>query len=71
MALDESRMLGCVYIDPPEQAGVDAEVWYWARSSELARGFEDDLARFVRAWLRASWPFRSVILCGERVALRD
>ena len=34
MTRDESRPLGCVYIDPPSEDGTDAEVWFWARTSE-------------------------------------
>jgi hypothetical protein len=26
---DESRLLGCVYVDPPEKAGADAQVCMW------------------------------------------
>jgi len=29
MSPDESRLLGCVYVDPPEKAGADAEVSWW------------------------------------------
>jgi hypothetical protein len=36
MSLDEARLLGCVYVDPPEKAGYDAEVCLWVRASELA-----------------------------------
>ena len=32
MSPDEERLLGCVYVDPPEKAGFDAEVHYWARA---------------------------------------
>ncbi|SRR5258706_12088558 len=69
MALDEKRLLGCVYIDPPEDATVDAEVWFWARVSEHGRRLEQELGRFLTGWLGASWPFRSVRVNGERLAL--
>lgn len=65
MALDESRLLGCVYIDPPGQAGVDAEVWYWARVSELSAGLEEQLESFLTLWLASAWPFGRVSINGD------
>lgn len=65
MSLDETRLLGCVYIDPPDQPGTDAEVWFWARQSELSAGLEAELGRFVTAWLASAWPFATVSLNGR------
>ena len=70
MSLDGARLLGCVYIDPPREPDVDAEVWLWARQSELAAGLEIELERFVVDWLERSWPFKAVRLQGEHKALR-
>ena len=53
VALDESRVLGCVYIDPTRKTGFDAEVYLWARQSELASGMETELTAAVKAWLAA------------------
>jgi hypothetical protein len=65
MSPDESRLLGCVYIDPPHAPGTDADVWFWARQSELSTGLEDDLGRFVASWLASAWPFEKVTLNGQ------
>jgi len=51
MSLDEKRLLGCVYIDPPDEPGTEADVWFWARQSELAHGLENDLHAFLLPWL--------------------
>jgi hypothetical protein len=64
MSLDEKRLLGCVYIDPPEEAGTDAEIWFWARQSELAGGLESTLQAFLLDWLVDAWPFATVTLNG-------
>jgi hypothetical protein len=66
MSPDDARLLGCVYIDPPHEAGTDADVWFWARQSELASGLEDELEAFVRGWLAQEWPFRALTLNGAR-----
>jgi len=70
MSPDEARLLGCVYIDPPREDDVGAEVWFWARQSELAAGLETELERFVEQWLAAAWPFAAVRLNGESRTLR-
>ena len=62
---DENRLLGCVYVDPPHRDGTDADVWFWARQSELASGLEDELGRFLVSWLAGSWPFSVVTLNGQ------
>ncbi|CAG1009003.1 hypothetical protein BURK1_03603 [Burkholderiales bacterium] len=70
MSPDESRLLGCVYVDPPGTGDVDADVWFWARQSELASGLERELEAFLRDWLAHAWPFRTVTLNGQRTPLR-
>lgn len=50
---DESRVLGCVYINPPKNSAYDAEIFLWARTGEL----EKKLVPTVRAWLKREWPF--------------
>ena len=45
------------YVMPPQRAGYDAQVFYWARSSELASGLDAHLGEAVHAWLRDSWPW--------------
>jgi hypothetical protein len=71
MSLDEQRLLGCVYIDPPHEPGTDADVWFWARQSELASGLETDLAAFLGTWLTKAWPFKTITFNGERISLRQ
>jgi hypothetical protein len=58
--LDESRALGCVYVVPSRKQGYDAEVYYWARQSELAHGLEDRLGTAVKDWIADRWPFGRV-----------
>ena len=56
---DESKLLGCVYIDPPDDRspeGADAVVSWWALEPEVERALDD----FVPGWLEHAWQFRSV-----------
>lgn len=60
MSLDETRLLGCVYIDPTEKAGYDAEVALWVRFDEIETGLEPALEQTVRRWIADDWPFTKV-----------
>ena len=71
MSLGEKRLLGCVYVDPLREAGTEADVWFWARQSELGGGLEKHLGRFVASWLAAAWPFKAVTPNGHLRPLRS
>jgi hypothetical protein len=65
VALDESRVLGCLYINPPQRIDADAEVHMWVRQSEYDRGLDAVLFQTVRDWMAASWPFTTVVYPGR------
>jgi len=63
MSLDESRLLGCVYVDPPTKQGFDAEVFWWGIPSEA--GLEDQIGVAARAWVESEWPFERIAYPGR------
>jgi hypothetical protein len=59
----ETALLGCIYIDPPEDdspAGSDALVSWWVIDDAVGTDLERGLAEFVPGWLRSVWRFTSV-----------
>jgi len=64
----ESRVLGCVYIEPTRRRGYEAEVFLWAHQSELAGGLELRLHAAVKEWIARAWPFKSVGFPGRDIA---
>ncbi len=70
MSLDETRLLGCVYVDPPELEQTEADIWFWARGDGDFASAETELAAFVTQWLGRSWPFDVVAISGSIVRLR-
>jgi SAM-dependent methyltransferase len=40
---DNTRLLGCVYINPPRKLGFDAEVFYWVTKDDFEAGLDDKL----------------------------
>jgi RimJ/RimL family protein N-acetyltransferase len=53
---DETALLGCVYIDPPEKPGADAEISWWVVDECVGTDLERALDDFVPAWIAADWP---------------
>jgi hypothetical protein len=66
MTLDETRCLGCMYIYPPTLDGVDAEIIFWVRESELQSGLEQKLFKTIREWMK-EFPFATVIYPGRNL----
>lgn len=54
---DETALLGCVYVDPPERVGADADISWWVVDEEVGGPLERTLAREVPRWIARSWPF--------------
>jgi len=65
VALDESRVLGCVYINPTNRIDVDAEVFMWVRKSEYGRGLDEILFQTVKEWINSIWPFTAAAYPGR------
>ena len=65
VSLDESRVLGCVYIDPAESETVEANVLMWVRKSEYDKGLDPVLFQAVKRWIESSWPFTNVLYPGR------
>jgi uncharacterized spore protein YtfJ len=62
---DETALLGCVYVDPPEAEGYDAEVVWWVVDDEVGSDLERTLTEAVPTWLAARWPLRSPRIVGR------
>ena len=53
----ETALLGCVYIDPPEKRGADAEISWWTVDGETGTRLLAALDTLVPRWIATSWPF--------------
>lgn len=67
VTLDESQVIGCVYIDPTRKRGYDTEVYLWVRESELKRGTDEKLYNAVESWLNRKWGFDNVAFPGRDI----
>lgn len=65
VSLDETRVLGCVYINSPETTDSDAVVVMWVRQTEIDKGLDEILFNRVRDWISSDWPFKKVDYPGR------
>jgi len=55
---DEERYLaGCVYVDPPERVGADADISFWVIDRFVGTPLAASLESVVTRWVRDAWPF--------------
>ncbi len=67
MTLDESRCLGCVYVDPSEKLNYDAKVILWVRQSEVGSNLDEKLFSTIKIWLSEKWWFTAVAFPGREM----
>jgi hypothetical protein len=65
VSLDETRVLGCVYIEPSRTGNSDAVVVMWVRQTEYDKGLDRILFNKVRNWISLDWPFKRVDYPGR------
>jgi hypothetical protein len=60
---DESRLLGCVYIDPPQPVDDGDVAISWWVIDDLAGGpVQRALDTFVPRWVTDAWPFKRPVI---------
>jgi len=65
VATDESRVLGCLYINPDDTGGGEAVIRMWVRQSEYDKGLDPLLFSEVKKWIESAWPFTRVSYPGR------
>lgn len=67
----ETELVGCIYIDPPEKAGADAEISWWVREEYVGSDLEHALDDFVPRWIEGNWPIKSPRYIGRDISWND
>jgi len=67
----ESRLFGCVYIDPAEKVGADADISWWVVIDDEAAPLRTTLADFVPTWVADTWPFTAPRFIGRDLSWKD
>ena len=67
----ETMLLGCVYIDPPERVGADAEISWWVVDDLVGSDIEVALDALVPHWIASQWPLTSPRYVGRDLSWAD
>ena len=67
----ETTLLGCVYIDPPEKQGADAEICWWVVDEQVGTDLQRALDALVPQWIAAAWPFTRPRYIGRDLSWAD
>jgi RimJ/RimL family protein N-acetyltransferase len=68
---DETELIGCVYIDPPEKPGADAEISWWVVDRFAGTTIEKQLDDLVPSWIDQVWPLRQPRYVGRDISWPD
>ena len=55
VSLDESQVLGCIYLYPPSDPTAQADLLWWVRTSELGTGLKEHLREALQRWISDDW----------------
>jgi hypothetical protein len=61
----ETALLGCVYIDPPEKTGADADISWWVIDTLVGSEIERCLDELIPRWIHSAWPFAAPRFIGR------
>ena len=67
VSLDESEVIGCLYIFPTTKGDYDAEITMWVRTSVLDQGLDSILFNTIKEWVAKDWPFKKVAYPGREI----
>ena len=67
----ETALFGCVYVDPPEKPGADAEISWWVVDDLVGSEVEAALDALVPAWIARDWPLRNPRYVGRDLTWSD
>jgi len=62
---EETQLFGCIYVDPPERVGADADISWWVVDAMVGSELDHALTTFVPQWVRTAWPFTAPRVIGH------
>ena len=71
VSLDESEVLGCVYLYPTHKNQHDVEITMWVRQSRVDEGLDQHLFETVESWIADRWPFNKPAYPGRRISFEE
>ena len=69
--LDETKVMGCLYIFPTEKIGYNAEITMWVRQSAYEENLDPILFVTVKNWISEKWPFKKIGYPGRELSWEE
>lgn len=69
--LDESEVIGSIYIFPTDKGDYNAEIIMWVRSSVLEEGMDSILFLTVKQWMNDKWSFLNIAYPGRDISWEE
>ena len=71
VSLDESVVVGCIYIFPTKKEDYNAHIIMWVRASEVENGLDSILFESVKKWISEKWEFKKVAYPGRDISWKQ
>ena len=71
MNLEESKCLGCIYIEPSTNSNYETMIFLWVRQSEIESGLDQHLFESVKKWISEKWPFKTIAYPGREISWEE
>ena len=71
MNLEESKCLGCIYIEPSSNPNYETMIFLWVRQSEIENGLDQHLFESVKKWISEKWPFKTIAYPGREISWEE
>ncbi len=68
---EETELIGCVYVYPPEKVGADADISWWVREEYVGSAVERAFDEAVPRWIAEEWPLGSPYFIGHTISWAD
>lgn len=68
---DETELLGCVYIEPTDKPGADADISWWVVDSLVGSEVEAALDELVPRWIAEDWPLEQPRYVGRDLSFEE
>jgi RimJ/RimL family protein N-acetyltransferase len=67
----ETELIGCVYIEPTDKPGADADISWWVRDEYVGSEVEHALDELVPRWITEDWPLSEPRYVGRDISWKD
>jgi RimJ/RimL family protein N-acetyltransferase len=64
----ETALLGCVYIDPTDKPGADADISWWVVDELVGGPIEAALDELIPRWIDSDWPLTKPRYVGREIS---